>query len=292
LIVTGLYATWYQVNTIEALTTTFYGQLLSIKLILALLLLVVAAINLLWTQRRLMAGQALWVGRLRTLVSIEVLLVLGILLLVGAMTAVNPARSEIVQRQMVAAIPPTPVPQPITEMAMVDDLHIMLNASPGWVGTNSFTVQLMDEDGNSITNATLIRMRFEDQTGKLGESELQIRPEAETPDGVYTVAGANLSTVGDWRVRMTVQRPDAYDSITDFAFAVIAPPEPPSLPAIEASPVLPYRTAALLAAGTVALLAGLYFLAQQRSRPWQGPGMPASLLVILGVTFLLVGFLT
>jgi copper transport protein len=45
LIITGIYATWLQVNTIVALTTTLYGQLLIIKLVLALALLLVAAVK-------------------------------------------------------------------------------------------------------------------------------------------------------------------------------------------------------------------------------------------------------
>jgi copper transport protein len=296
LVVTGLYATWHQVNTLEALTTTFYGQLLSIKLVLALLLLAIATINLVWTQRRLLAGQGVWVGRLRTLVSLEVLLALAVLLVVGGMTAVNPARNEMVQRearQAAAAIPPPPQPQPIHVMEMVDDLHIMMDASPGWVGTNTFTVHLMDEDGIPITNATLLRMRFEHQSENLGESELQIRPETEVADGIYTIEGANLSTVGEWRLRMTIQRPDEYDSVADFNIAVIVPPVPaPPPPIVESDPVPPYRTPVLLVVGGTALVAGLYLLAKQQFRLWQGAGLLASLLLILGVTFVLTGFLT
>ncbi len=291
LLVTGIYATWHQVNTIKALTTTFYGQLLSVKLLLALLLLATAGINLVWTQRRLLAGQAIWVGRLRGLVALEVTLALGVLLVVGAMTAVNPARNEILQQEAAAAIPPVPEPQPITAMEMVDDLHIMLAASPGWVGNNTFTLQLMDEEGNPIPNATLIRLRFEHQTENLGESELQIRPEAEVLDGIYTIEGSNLSTVGDWRLRLTIQRPDEFDTVTDVTLNVTAPPSPSPPPIVEINPVTPNRAPVFLVLGITALLAGLFFLAQQRFRLWQGVGLMASLLVILGVIFLADSFL-
>lgn len=292
LIVTGIYATWHQVNTLEALTTTFYGQLLSIKLVLALLLVAIAGVNLVWTQRRLLAGQAVWVGRLRGLVGVEVVLAFGILLAVGAMTAVNPARNEMVQREIAAVIPPTLEPQPVHLSQSIDDLTIHFSALPGWVGNSTFTVQLVGEDEEPIPNASLIRLRFEHQTEDLGESELQIRPDAEVPDGVYFSEGANLSTAGAWRVRMTIQRPDEFDSVVDFNFNVIAPPAPPLAPVVELDSVLPYRTPVFLGVGTLALLAGVAFLATQRFREWQGAGLLALVLVVLGITFIVSGLMT
>jgi putative copper export protein len=47
LIVTGLYAAWLEVGSVEALLRTVYGQALLVKLILFLPLLAVAGINLL-----------------------------------------------------------------------------------------------------------------------------------------------------------------------------------------------------------------------------------------------------
>lgn len=293
LIVTGIYATWHQVNTLEALTTTFYGQLLSVKLLLALLLLLIAGVNLVWTQRRLLAGQAVWVGRLRGLIGLEALLAMGVLLIVGAMTAVNPARNEIAQREAAAAIPPAPQIQPFQTMEMAEDLHIHLTITPGWVGNNTFMVQLSNEDGEPVVDARVIRLRFEHQRENLGESELQIRPETEAPDGLYIIDGANLSTVGEWRLRMTVQRPDAFDAIADFPILVNPPPAPPPPPpVVDLNPVLPYRTPVLLLVGGSALVLGALFLMQQRFRIWQGTGLLASLLTILGVVFLLTGLLT
>jgi copper transport protein len=297
LILTGIYATWHLVNTLEALTTTFYGKLLGVKLALVVVLLVVAAVNLVWTRRRLLAGRAIWVGRLQSLIGIEVILVFAILLVVGAMTAINPAHNEIIQREAAeaaAAIPPAPQPQPIHMTADVDDMQIHFTAMPGWVGNNMFTVQLVNMEDGPVTNASLIRLRFEDQSEKLGESELQIRPPTEVADGVYSIEGANLSAAGDWHLRMTVQRPDAFDSVADFEFTVDeAPPSPPPpAPFARTNPVLPYRTPVLLLVGILAVLAGLYSLIEQRFHLLQGGALLASLLVILGVAFLLTGFLT
>src|SRR5690606_29608866 len=151
-------------------TTTFYGRLLIFKLLLALILLATAAVNLFWTQRRLFAGQAVWVGRLRALISVEVALLFAILMATGGMTAVNPARNEVAQREAAAAIPPAPQPQPIHVVADVDDLQIHFTATPGWVGDSDFVIQLVNQDGAPVTDASLIRIRFQHQTENLGES--------------------------------------------------------------------------------------------------------------------------
>jgi hypothetical protein len=232
------------------------------------------------------------VGRLRRLVRLEVFLAFTILLAVGAMTAINPGRNEMAQRKAAAAIPPAPQPQPVHMSVEADDLVIHFTATPGWVGNTTFVMQIVDEEGTPITDAGLIRMRFQHQTENLGESELQIRPEKEAADGVYTIEGANLSAVGDWRLRMTIQRPDEYDSVADLEFNVIAPPPPPPMPAVDSNPVLPYRRFVLLVGGIFALLAGLFALVEQRFRLKHGPALLASLLVILGAAFLLTGFMT
>lgn len=292
LIITGVYATWLQVTTLEALTTTLYGQLLSFKLLLALPLLAVAGVNLLWTQSRLLAGRAIWVGRLRLLIGLEVALLFGILLVVGGMTAINPARNEIAQREAAAAIPPAPQPQPIHVVEDVDDLQIHFTATPGWVGNSTFAIQLVNKDGEPVTDASLIRLRFQHRTENLGESELQIRPETEATDGVYSVDGANLSTVGDWRLRLTVQRPGEFDAVADMEFNVIAPPPPPPAPVVDLDPVLPNRTPILLTIGFLATLLGAFFVIRERVHFWQGAGIMGALLGLLGLACIVSSFMT
>jgi hypothetical protein len=248
-------------------------------LILAIGLVAIAGVNLLWTQRRLVAGQAVWVGRLRSLISLEIILAFAILLVVGGMTAISPARNEIARREAAAAVPPAPQAQPIHLSEEEDDLLIHFSVLPGWVGNSTFTVQIVTEDGEPVADASLIRMRFEHQTENLGESELQIIPETKMPDGVYFVEGANLSSAGDWQVRLTIQRPDEFDTVADFEFNVIAPPPPPPMPVVDSNPVLPYRRFVLLLAGIFAVIAGLFALVEQGFRLVHGPALLASLLV-------------
>ncbi len=277
LIVTGIYSGWLQVGSVEGLLTTAYGQTLLVKIILIVPVLGLAFINLLFTHRGLQAGQVIWGARLRGLVGAEIMLTLGILVTVGMMTSSSPARNTLAQR---AANPPAPAPAPIKDVQTANEMLIQLDITPGWVGENSFSLKLVDQAGNPINDARLIRMRFESQTQNLGESEL--RP-VLSADGTYTIAGANLSVPGDWRIRLTIQRPDRFDTVIDFRptvpaapSLVIAPPPPaPNEP-------LPNRIPILLLAGALALGLGGFFIGESRARLWQASSLLALGLVLVG----------
>jgi copper transport protein len=224
LILTGLYSAWLQVGSLEGLQATLYGRQLLTKLILLLPLVGIAAVNLLVTQRRLQARQEIWVGRLRGLISAEIILAVAILSIVGVMTSISPARNTLAQQVAAKAQATAPIPTPLFQMQMLDEanLHVQLTASPGWVGENTFTVALSTLDTNqAITDASLIRMRFEPQANDLGESELRIQGQQ---NGLYTVQGANLSAPGAWKIRMTIQRPDQFDTVVDFDLAAATTP--------------------------------------------------------------------
>lgn len=103
IIVTGFYAAWLQVGSVDALFTTMCGRLLLVKLVLIVPLVGIAAFNLLVTQRKLKSGDAIWTRRLRRLVGAELGFALMILLAVAGMTVLNPARSVEAQRQQAVA---------------------------------------------------------------------------------------------------------------------------------------------------------------------------------------------
>lgn len=277
LIVTGLYSAWLQVGSVEGLLTTPYGQALLIKLILIVPVIGIAFINLVYTHRGLEAGQEIWGSRLRALVGVEITLTMGMLLAVGAMTSIQPARNTLAER---AANPPPPAPQPIKDVQTVEGMVVQLDISPGWVGENTFSLKLADTNGAPIQDATLVRMRFESQEQNLGESEL--RPTL-TAEGVYSISGANLSVTGEWRIRTTIQRPNQFDTLIDFRPNVPAPPPPPEVtsPPQPGEP-LPNRVLALLAAGVLALAAGGFFLGENRANLLRASSLLALGLLIVG----------
>lgn len=217
LMLTGLYATWLQVGSVDALTNTDYGRALIAKLVLILPLLAIAGVNLALTQRGLNRGDAVWTGRLRKLVSAEIVLTVLILGAVGVMTSIEPARSDDAKMRA------TPESADFSAQATVDDLQIDFTVSPAYTGENTFILRLATIDGAPVNDASLIRLRFTHTTDDLGESEL--RPEF-VGDGVYQISGANLGLPGEWRIRTTVQRPGAYDAVTDFSPTISAPPPP------------------------------------------------------------------
>ena len=90
LALTGIYSAWTQVTVPEALATP-YGTTLIIKVGLVGALLVIAAVNLVWVRPRLSGSgrAAYW---LRRLVVAEVIIAVAILLSVGFLTSLEPAR--------------------------------------------------------------------------------------------------------------------------------------------------------------------------------------------------------
>ncbi len=247
LIITGSYAAWLQVGSVDGLFDTYYGQALLVKLLLILPLLGIAGFNLILTPRGLQQGQKIWARRLQGLVGIEIALACGILMAVGVMTAIAPARGVIELREAQASAQTEPPANPIVETQTADGLNIQLGISPGYVGENTFAVRLTDLSGKTIEDATLIRLRFENQAENLGRSELN---PIHQGDGVYSVSGNNLSTPGDWQIRVNIQRPNVFDTVIDFNPQV-------SLPSALAAPPLPEPSAPLSHQGIALLLTGL-----------------------------------
>jgi copper transport protein len=282
LIITGLYAAWLQVGSIEGLVTTLYGQALIVKLILILPLLGIALSNVLYTRQGLKAGESIWAGRLRNLVSAEIALTVGVLAAIGVMTSISPSRTTLAAR---ASVPP-PLPDNTISSIWFVDTKIQLDITPGWVGENTFTLTITDALGNPVEDASLIRMRFTSQEQNLGESEL--RPE-HISGGVYRVSGSNLSVPGQWRIRTTVQRPGVFDSVADFMPEMTLPPPAPAPVVVNPNAPLPNRIPVLLLSGVLCLAAGGFFLAENRRELRRGAVPLGAGLVIAAGLFLFNG---
>lgn len=283
LILTGLYAAWLEVGSVDGLLETQYGNALLVKLIIILPLIAVAGTNLFLTQKGLNNGQRIWIGRLRRLLVIEITLIISIFATVGVMTAISPARGELAQQ---AAVPKPPKPTPIVEEQQADGLTITLEISPGWVGENSFSLSITNRSGTPIENASLIRLRFENRDANLGESEL--RP-TNQGGGIYAIQGSNISTPGEWRIRTNIQRPSAYDTVIDFQTELnIAPPPTPAI-IPDSSVSLVEQTFIQIPLGLIALISGGWFLGSERQRLVNH--LPATGLTAIGIIFLFTAIL-
>lgn len=287
LILTGSYAAWLQVGSVDGLFDTYYGQALLVKIFLILPLLGIAGFNLILTQRGLQQGQRIWAGRLQGLIGIEIALAIGVLAAVGVMTAIAPARGVIELREGQASVQTEPPANPIVETQTADAMNIQLDISPGYVGENTFAVHLTDPSGSPIEDASLIRLRFENQAENLGRSELNPTHQG---DGVYSVAGSNLSTPGDWQIRVNIQRPNVYDTVIDFNPQVnlppapLAPPPPP-----DTSVPLSHQGIARLLTGLAAAGLGGWVIGQNRRQWLRGENLVGVGLVMVGIILLVSG---
>jgi hypothetical protein len=143
---------------------------------------------------------------------------------------------------------------------------------------------LVDSNGDPINDAALIRMRFESQSQNIGESEL--RP-VNVAEGVYRASGANLSAPGDWRIRVTIQRPNQFDTLVDFNPTITAAPATQAaVPLPDPNAPMPNRVLILLLVGIAALAVGGYFLGENRARILQASSLLAIGLLIVGGAYL------
>ncbi|MCI0438660.1 MAG: copper resistance protein CopC, partial [Chloroflexi bacterium] len=160
LVVTGLFSAWAQVTVFPALVVP-YGITLVVKVALVAAILALAAANLLWVRPRLRGSDssARW---LRRFVAGEAVIAVLVLLSVGYLTAIEPAR-QVASRQGIG------VPDSLTFQDTSEGAEIGLEIEPGSVGPNTLTVSLRDALGRPIENATDVRVRLSYLDADLGE---------------------------------------------------------------------------------------------------------------------------
>ena len=209
LVMTGLYSAWAQVTVIQALSTP-YGWTLVVKIGIVALLLLTAAANLVWVRPRLSSDgrAAYW---LRRLVAVECVLAVLVVLSVGFLTALEPAR------QVALRYGADVRDQRLTFQESDEGAKMTLQIIPGQVGPNTIEVSIRDRYGEPITNATDVRVRLSYLDTDLGESPLSA---AHTGGGEYLLEGQLIGIAGAWQAELVVHRPDAFDSRAAFRFEV------------------------------------------------------------------------
>ena len=208
LIITGVYSAWAQVTEFAALDTP-YGNALIAKVVVIAVLLLVAAVNLIWIRPRLRGSSsaARW---LRRTVMAEVALALLVILAVGFLTALEPAR-QVASRVLVIQ------QQELIFSETVEGAEVTLVVEPARVGANTFTVRLSDRFGNPIDNATDVRLRVSYLEADFGEESV---PTVNIGGGEYVLSDTTISIVGAYQAELLVQRPDAFDARTAFRFEI------------------------------------------------------------------------
>ncbi len=239
LALTGIYSAWTQVTIPEALDTP-YGRTLIVKVGLVGAVLAVGAVNLVWVRPRLSSdGRAAhW---LRRLVAVEVVIAIVILLSVGFLTSLEPAR-QAASRLGIG------VEDSLTFSDTAEGADMTLEVMPGQVGLNTIRIKLRDGFGGPITNVTDARVRLSYLDDDLGETAVSA---AQTGEGEFTLADQVIGIAGAWEVALVVQRPDAFDARTAFRFETAAG---------GASAIAPSRETAYILLGGIFGVLGLMFL--------------------------------
>jgi copper transport protein len=205
MVVTGLYSAWAQVTRPIALATP-YGRVLLVKVGLVGLILALAAANLIWVRPRLAKDPQ--AGRqLRRFVTAEAFVALVILLAVGLLTALEPAR-QVASRQSLGQ-------EELVLSETVDGSKVELAITPGQVGLNQFTVTLRDPDGQPFADVTDVTVRPAFLENDFGAQSVSA---AGVKNGQYQANDIFLNVPGLWQIALTARLPGSADVRTAFRF--------------------------------------------------------------------------
>jgi putative copper resistance protein D len=198
LLLTGIVNTWYLAGSIEALTGTYYGQLLLAKIALFFAMVAIAAVNRQWFTPRLMqsAGETeratfAAISQLRRNAVIEALAGAAIICIVAVLGTKAPA-SHANHHPGYGALPADSAFVHIhTEQAMAD---VMIE--PGRVGTAHATVHLWNEDFEPLAARDL---KFSVAAPVAGSTPTT-HPAVQDSDGAWQIDGLGLTQPGNWMV--------------------------------------------------------------------------------------------
>lgn len=187
--ITGFYAGWLHVGNLAALTGTGYGRALIVKLVLLVIVLLIAAINLMVISRRLSRSGAgdrapVWSRHLRWTVGGELVLALLILVAVGQITSLQPARDVMIERSRQVSVPLGGAETDAT-----------LLIAPGVTGINHFRLEVGGAALPSDTEA-LLRLTIPARQD-LGTKEIQL---ARVSGNAFEHHGSELSISADWSI--------------------------------------------------------------------------------------------
>ncbi len=244
LILSGLYATWLQVGTPAAIWETSYGQTLLLKAALLLPVLALAAFHLgLGRSKSKVRGNRLGV----TLV-IEALLVVGVMLVVGRLIGLEPAREALMGRT------PPQIVVPLAFATPEEARDGRLIISPGATGSNTFTLEI---DGPPLPGGTEGVLRFALADRALGAQELLLPAAGQNQ---FRADGSELALSGAWRIEAVVRAIGAFSWSSQVIVRVDE--SPPPVPPVNPSP----RFAPMGIIGMIAIVIGIAALAAVVSR--------------------------
>lgn len=266
----GLYAAWLQVGSLNGLTETPYGQTLLLKGILLLPILVLAALHL----RQGRDPDRTRLSRFFATLALEAVLIVAVLLVVGRLIGQPPAR------EVLASQSPTQVQVPLIFPANDGERAATLTISPGAAGNNTFT---LDVTGALLPEKTEAVLRVDLPTQDLGEQELRL---PQTGPNLFAADGTELAVAGDWQLTAILREIGAFSWTTQSLLHIeTTPPSPPVVNPPPRFDTLGIAGMLILAAGCVALA---FWIGVGRGTG-RRPALPGGALIgAAGVALLLV----
>lgn len=233
---TGLYNSLLQIPTLDSLVTTGYGDALTIKVALFVVMVGFGAINLLLLSPRFRRvthtpeHSSKPFSRFRLTVGAEVLLGMSAIFLAGLLTLEPPARISIEQPNAPNLAQNSNVPTQ-RELLLVDtaapDVQVMLTVAPDTDNPTTFDVYLTNpqlargtpsptsgaSEGEPITSVLRVAVQFTLLDQDVGITSQVAQSKG---DGHYVVSGNQLTLPGMWKLHVIVRRAGVEDATVDF----------------------------------------------------------------------------
>ncbi len=223
LAVTGLYMAVLRLGSWNLLFNTLYGKTLIVKIAIGAVMVGMGAVNLLWTTPNMKraAGALAAAGAptapvatfFRRFVTTEVTLGVTLLLAVGVLINLPPARTNATAPQLPAK-------------ASVNDLNLVITIDPGRVGLNTFTLQVTS-GGQPVVGAKQVALRFTPTIANLAPSQAILQDQG---NGTYSARGAYFSLPDNWQVQAVVRRENQFDAFANFSFPLGATAQAAAFP--------------------------------------------------------------
>lgn len=209
ILLTGLYASFQEIPSIDALIQTLYGESLVVKVALFLVMVALGAFHLTVTSRRTAAPSIL--RYFRALVAFEVGVGALVIALAGFMTLSAPARATVLATQYAEQQQPKPTgvllfgrPSP--------DLNLTLNTHLADT-PQSFDALVTDTNKQPAKNILRVIYDFSLLAQDIGVTRVNVDTGSQ---GHYVANGNYLTFPGLWLVRVTVRRAGVEDVAAEF----------------------------------------------------------------------------
>ena len=179
-------------NVAETIDTG-YGQVLGVKVALALVLVALGAVNRQRSIPRIAGGDG---GPLTQIVRAEIVVALGIVVLTGALTSLPPGGVD-------RSAPATSTRITADGSDFGTTVRVSLTATPGTAGPNAFSVDVSDYDTGGPTDVDAVTLRF--ARAGAGTNSVTTSLELVREDGAWTADGSAMSIAGTWNVTAQIR---------------------------------------------------------------------------------------